>query len=390
MFPPLALILTATLSAAVVAYGTHPAWAQYSVGLDFILLSRRLQWPLLIVAVALSLVLVGLVTAGRRKAWWLIGLAPILVLFVHRFATDPNGSLAVTDTATFVEAEKANFVSDADFVVGVQFEGADYAFPFASLYETPAVISAEHDKRFILMWSAFANRAVVTSIGRDLKARDLEVVSTPANALLLYNSRLGQFINGLTGVKPDGAKPTGFGAPLPAVKTTWAQWRAAHPETRVMRPREGPDGSGPTQPLRPIWPMPRASGDLPVETPVVVVGGNEPSAVPSASVTAAPFNTRADGKAVFVFRDPRTGIVRAYDRQLDDADLTPVFRANTDPRRAGAAFVDADTGTGWSLDGIAVTGKKEYRGRRLASVRAEDGLYWGVMKHWYPELSMAD
>jgi hypothetical protein len=36
-----------------------------------------------------------------------------------------------------------------------------------------------------------------------------------------------------------------------------------------------------------------------------------------------------------------------------------------------------------------VDAKKEFRGKRLAPVVVEDGLYWGVMKHWYPKLELA-
>jgi hypothetical protein len=51
-------------------------------------------------------------------------------------------------------------------------------------------------------------------------------------------------------------------------------------------------------------------------------------------------------------------------------------------------FIDTDTNSGWSTTGVAVEGKKEFRGKRLAPVPVEDELYWGVMKYWYPELQL--
>src|SRR5947209_175601 len=78
MTVPLVLIVLATVAAAVLAYGTDPTWAQFSHGIDVILWSRRLQWPLIVVALLLCLALLALVIAAKRRAWWLVALLPIL------------------------------------------------------------------------------------------------------------------------------------------------------------------------------------------------------------------------------------------------------------------------------------------------------------------------
>ena len=103
----------------------------------------------------------------------------------------------------------------------------------------------------MLIWSAYANRAVAMSIGHDLKARDLEIVGSPANSLLLYNGRLGQFINGVTGRTPDGKKPSGAVEYLPVWKMTWRQWLEGHPQTKVL---SSPAGVSPNAPLIQFFP----------------------------------------------------------------------------------------------------------------------------------------
>src|SRR5207302_2253924 len=113
-----------------------------------------------------------------------------------------------------VSAEQAPFLADGDYVVALHFGDTDYAYPYSILYRAPVVIQSDHDKRLVVMWSAFANRASAALVRRDIKARDLEVVSMPANALLLYNSRGGQFINGLTWLTVRRQRPTGFVAPI--------------------------------------------------------------------------------------------------------------------------------------------------------------------------------
>ncbi|MEO6436596.1 MAG: hypothetical protein ABIP55_12670 [Tepidisphaeraceae bacterium] len=107
---PLILTFLAALSAAVMAYGTDPRWATHGWGLDLIMTSRRLQWPLIALTMVLCLALLGLVISGRRRVWWLIGLLPVLALFGHRFVTGPVSRYDVVDEPVFVAADKATFV----------------------------------------------------------------------------------------------------------------------------------------------------------------------------------------------------------------------------------------------------------------------------------------
>ena len=58
-----------------------------------ITLARRLQWPLIVLSMMACLGLIGLVITAKRRAWWLIGLAPVLALFAHRFATGDVGCM---------------------------------------------------------------------------------------------------------------------------------------------------------------------------------------------------------------------------------------------------------------------------------------------------------
>lgn len=387
MFLPAFLILIAVLCGGVVAYGTHPAWAQYDGGLAFIVAARRIQWPLVALSIVLCVALIGMVISGRRRAWWLIGLAPVLAMFVHRFVSDPYGQLKIIDSPAFVAADAAAAWPAETPVVGVQFAGGTFAYPVAALDRSPVIVQAVHDKHLMLLWSPGAQRATAAAIERQLKARDLEIVSAPAGTLLVYDGRLGQFITALTGQTPLRQKPVGFSAPVPAMRTTWKQWRAAHPDTSVMT--ASPDSDKPLRPL-PEAPLPPVvSKQLPPDASVIVIsGGKHPIAVSPERVTIAPLNVRVGEVAVLLFRDPQAGEIRAFDRRVED-DLIPTFRLNKDPKRKGAAFYDPDTASGWDLHGVAVTGKKEFKDRRLQPLQVEEGLPWGIMKYWYPELELA-
>jgi hypothetical protein len=168
----------------------------------------------------------------------------------------------------------------------------------------------------------------------------------------------------------------------------WRQWRELHADTTVMVPTGRLAEKAPRQPLLPSWPMPKSIGADDLARAVVVVGTTSPAAVASTDLRAAPINLTADGRPVVAFRDPRNECVRAFARKVDD--LSPKFKLNRDAARAarGAFVIDLDTDTGWSPDGVAVDAKKEFRNKRLAPVVVEDGLYWGVMKFWYPNLEL--
>jgi hypothetical protein len=393
VFFPVLLIASSVLSAGIVAYGTNALWAQYPHGIDLILWSRRLEWPLVTLSLLLCVVLLALVASGKRRAWWLIGLGPVLALFAHRFLTDPAGGLAVIENPAFVAAADARFVSDDDYVVGLRFGDTAFAYPYSQLYDSPVVIQSDHDKRMMLIWSAFANRAVAQTVTHDVKARDLEIVSMPANALLLYNHSYGQFINGLKGRLMDGQKPAGFGNPIVVSTMTWKDWYGINPDTKIMQPvAKSRTPNVPHSPILPSNPMPPSIMDYPATTTIVLVGTTQPAAVRSEQVGPEPQNLNVDGEMAFVFRESPDKPVRAFSCHLKKQELFPQFSLDRDHKFKGAMFVDSDTGSGWSSAGVWVDGIKEFRqelkGPRLMPVPVQDGLYWGVMKFWYPDLQL--
>ncbi|MGH7215129.1 MAG: DUF3179 domain-containing (seleno)protein, partial [Tepidisphaeraceae bacterium] len=196
------------------------------------------------------------------------------------------------------------------------------------------------------------------------------------------------FINGVTGRDREGKPPAGVREALPVTKTTWARWRATHPQSRVMSPQRTSRRPLPTVAVLPRYPAPPAPGSavLLPETPVILVGTDPPLVLRGEQVSRDPLNLKAGDVPLLVFRDKTTGAVRAFDRRVED--LTPRFSLNTNAKRAGVAFIDSDTRAGWNTSGAVVDGEKEWRGKRLTLVPVEENLYWGVMKHWYPDLQV--
>jgi hypothetical protein len=198
--------------------------------------SRRLQWPLIAVSLILCVALLGLAISGRRRAWWLIGLAPVLTLFVHRFLTSPINRYVVADEPACVAANDVTFLRDEDQIVGLVFNEQAYAYPYGCLAQSPLVVQTDREHRMLLMWSWRLEKATALRVTRDLKARELSITSEPAGALLIYNYRRGQFISATNGLTPNGAKPANIISDLKPIRSTWKAWRKEHPQTQVMLP----------------------------------------------------------------------------------------------------------------------------------------------------------
>ncbi|MGA2233048.1 MAG: DUF3179 domain-containing (seleno)protein [Tepidisphaeraceae bacterium] len=386
MLFPFSILLGAIAAAGAVAFGNDPRWMIHAHGLEMIMLSRRLQGPLVAGAMLACAAVVVMVVAGRWRAWWLLGLAPVLGLFARHFAFDPAGGMIVNAAPSFVAANDAKFVADDDEVVGVSFDGEQYALPYGILYQSPVVALSEPRRRLLVMWSAFANRAVAEETDWTLKPRELEVVSEPANSLLLYNTGLGQFIVGVTGLTPDGARPTGFLAPVPTEKMPWSVWRRRHPDTLVLSPPDGWRTGWPTKPVPPRYPMPGELAGAPTDTWAktgiisALVQMPQPTLLKDADLTGAPLNLLVGSSPLLVYRDGE-GETRAFIRQAN-GDLTPRFYPVSNPAHPTAMWTERDSNSLWAVDGRAIDGA--LKGEKLEPVVVDDGVYEDVIRFWYP------
>lgn len=394
---PILLLVIAVGVAGLLTYGCLPQWIELQYGLGVILFSARWQWALVAISLLACLILVGLVVAGRSRIWWLFGLAPVLALFIYHFTGGPLGALRIVTQPRYIAASEANILQDSDWVAGVFWNGQAYAYPYRSLYSAPVVVTRQRDHRMILFWSPYADQITAFDAGSSLNIRQLRIVSMPANALLLYDSRTGQFINGLTGLMPDDSarKPDVLGDRLVTGTMRWGDWRALYPKTLLLS-SPLPSVDAPGAPILPRYPAPVSDsaaqlvGASAAEVGqggqrVTLVGGNWPVAVVSDQISDAPSNLVNGAEVYFIFLDKASHTVRAFDRVLPGG-LYPRFSAYQDPHQPMVAFKDADTGSLWTRDGLAVQG--QLKGTQLKRVPVWDRMYWNIAKYWYPDLKL--
>jgi hypothetical protein len=379
------LAILTMASAAVVAFGTDPRLAQYPSGMDWITLSRRLQWPLTTLCLALCIGLIALVVSGKRRAGWLLILGPVLFLFYTRFAGDPFRRMAILDNPSFVNFDKASFLKPESPVIGLVFEGQPYAYPTGCLALAPVIAHADADKRLLVMYSPYAGRAQAFVVDNTVKPRELDIVSMPANAMLLYNSRIGQFINAFTGTTLKGERPDGFKTPIETKKMTWREWRTQYPDTQVLATALSPAAEKVVArfPNRPV------QLDLPADTRVEVLSSiAHPVALQIGRFggMGEPLNlTTAGGAHLLVVRTKSGGKPTIFERTIQ-GDLFPQFKRKTISNKPDVAFVDSDTASLWNIDGRCLDGPA--KGEQLKAVRVEEDVPYGTLKSFYPNLEL--
>ncbi len=354
-------------------------------GLDWIVLTRRFQWPVVIVSLLGCLALIGLVIAGRRRVWWLLALVPVLFLFYQRFAGETWRHLSILEGPPLINAERATFLKADAPVIGLVFEESPYAYPCGSLAQAPVILHQEADKRLILMYSPYAGRAMAYAVDHSVKARELDIVSMPANAMLLYNSRIGQFINAFTGLTLDGHRPAGMLHPIQTYRTTWGKWLAEHPDTKVL----GTTYSAGLDKVqgRFAYPVVNSSGALnpPPEARVGLLATTRPVAIQTEKIRVGPevFNISAGGVSLLIFRD-KSGL-HIFDRAVK-GDLFPKFVRKTVQKKPEVAFTEGDTNSLWTIEGRCVEGPA--KGVQLRRVQIEEDLPWGTVHAFYPEVEV--
>jgi hypothetical protein len=392
---PLILLAGATVAGGALAYGTHPDLAYWRHGIALIMLARRVQWLLVLASILPCLAMLGLVVAGRRRAWWLIGLMPVLALFIRTYAPGYRGNWAVNDAPVFVDAPSlapTAGVGPDDWVVGVVYQDQAYALPFDQLFVHPALVIGEQTgQRLLIVWSATGNRALAAVLARTAHARDLEIVATPADSLLLFDHRLGGFICGLTGAQV-GTVPAARAPQLveivPTGKAKYGDWIRQHPDSRVLLGFDGLAAAtpleAPRQPVLPLLRFRQADGTVPsAATRVDYIQTPTPCVCAVDMNLSTPLNTRGGKESLLLLRDARTGACRVFDRHLKE-DLYLSFTARHQRKMPEVFMADSDTGSLWTAAGHCVEGT--LKGSHLHEVGVDSDVYLQVMRFWDPQL----
>ena len=380
ILPPL-MLLCAIVSATWLAYGIDPNVTSKFGGLALVTLTRRLQWVLILFAILPCLVLIARVSMAKARAWWLIGLSVIVALMFVRFSPANLRPVRVVDASLLPTLKDIKPDSDDEFVVGFELAGNAYAFPYRALFRTPIVQLTDFDRRVILIDSPYANSAAALDVTHEVKADDLEYVSSPQNSTLAYNRKYGQFIVGVTGLTDHGATPIGVRGLLAIERVPLRIWRQWHPASKYMIP-DADDATAPGMPLLPAYPIMLTDHSIPPEQPITLIHTDPPVALLDTQSISGPTSLTTDHASLVLWR--AGGQLRVFVSTIAADPLTFIVKKDA---KGILKLMDRKTNSTWSTEGLCEQGM--LKGRRLTAVQIEPDVYWGVSKTWWPNLQIA-
>jgi hypothetical protein len=210
------------------------------------------------------------------------------------------------------------------------------------------------------------------------------------NALVMYDRQTESYWSQILGRAVRGELAGRELEIVPYVQTTWANWKALHPDTLALETSEAV-----RDPYEGYYEAPRAGviGEsrrdqrLPLKAMVTgAVVGDQPVVWPWDAIAAADgvVNDTVSGEPLLLVHDEAVRTTVVWRREVDGRPLTFA----PDPEHGDASglqrlIVDAETGTRWrAWTGTAIEG--ELAGAQLEQLPATS-VFWFGWKDFYPE-----
>ena len=274
------------------------------------------------------------------------------------------------DDPEMVTAPSADHMRADDYVIGLVFNGSARAYPLWVVDNYHVVNDTVGDERFFLASCerCQSGAAFVAEVaGNPERAPVFRSVGFLNATLLLKDLRSGSHWIHYEGVGLD-RKAAGLRLPwIPTLHLEWADWVALHPDTLVMVPPQDPThpdarhghgreelfaraGMDPGFIATIVGPLDNSYPEN--EMVLGITGADGSSAYPLREVQreGGVVNTHDSRRPITILAGPRDDdfTMAAYDRQVAGFTLTL--------SRDGETFVDAETGSTWTIEGRAISG----------------------------------
>jgi hypothetical protein len=285
-----------------------------------------------------------------------------------------------------------DWLDPADAVIGYEEGGLAIAYPLKILNFHEIVNDEIGGIPILVSYCPLCRSGVVYD--RRLGDRVLTFGNTSAlyeSDMVMYDWETNTYWWQVAGLAIVGTLTGERLEPLPAVTTTWREWRALHPDTLVLsrdtgyaRNYEWDPFAGYTEVVdarRFRFPVSEAADDPrlgPSEVVLGIAADGDHVAVPLRRWGDAAVPVSVGGRPVVVFTRSEGPSGNAFSPVVDGRALTFSFR--------DGAFVDEETGSRWNLSGIATSG--QLQGRRMEALPSRSS-FWFAYVAAFPDIRVA-
>ncbi len=292
------------------------------------------------------------------------------------------------DRPVYGDVSAGDWLAPTDPVLGYVAGGQAYAYPFKIL-NFHEIVNDELDGLPVLIsYCPLCRSAIVYDrrVGGDV----LSFGNTSAlyeSDLVMVDRSTGSYWWQVAGTAIVGPLTGARLELLPSAVATWADWASQYPETLVLtrdtvytRPYERDAFAGYAEIIdsgRFAFPVGEAAGDTRLQPSALVVG------VVLAEVARAypvdnlndPINDEVGGEPIAVF--PTEGGATVFSAVVSGETLQV--------QRRGPDFVDAETGSVWTIAGVAVSGP--YEGTALRPIPSRT-TFWFAFVGAFPDVQV--
>lgn len=307
--------------------------------------------------------------------------------------TSPGAIPAITEPPMVTQGEPgAAYLGDDERVLGVVVNGSARAYPHAVLDHHEVINDRIDGEWFTVTFCPLTGSGLRLDPHLGSERLDLAVSGLLfANNLVVYDRTTGDVYGPQLAV---GGRCSRFRDQsltlLPMMEMSWGQWKELYPNTLVVSSATGFNRNYRQSPYEEYRQDEDLLNDMPVDRsrPLKerVLGirlgddggvGFPFGALEAAMGAAGTLNEDIGGSPTTVFFHSDEGQTAiAYHATVEDQVLT--FTAEAD-----GTFTDAETGSSWRIDGVAIDGPLS--GQRLQVREDAFVVYWFAWRHFQPE-----
>ena len=293
----------------------------------------------------------------------------------------PDGIPSIDDPKFISVQEAGRFLEDSDFVLGLNINGDIRAYPLQILVWHEIVndnvggIPVAVTYCPLCFTNQIFNRSLddgqeVVEFGTSGKLYNSNLVMYDRTSKSLWSQAMAEGIVG----KYAGTKLER----VPFDVAYWKEWKQLYPESKILSRNTGSNRPYGVDPYGDYYTnsdvlFPVSNKDNRLGLKEIVIGFENKGQYKAYKLQEIEnkkvINDQVNGKPIALF-SLHPFMVRAYDRIVEDGELTLEFEYDADNNR----IIDKQTGSEWNFEGMAING--QMKGKQLTRLPYDEGFWF--------------